>query len=66
MYEGETAMLKYWVTIESTRSAYAAIEADSTDEARAKAEQLLEEGEMGGWEEDIPQVNIEELPEEDV
>jgi hypothetical protein len=35
------------------------------DEARAKAEQQLEEGEISGREEDIPQVKIEELPEED-
>ena len=62
---GEIATPKYWGTIEITRSAYAAIEADSTDEARAKADQRVEEGEIGGWEEDIPQVNIEELPEED-
>lgn len=62
---GEIAMPKYWVTIEITRSAYAEVETDSKDEARAKADQLLEEGEIGGWEEDIPQVKIEELPEED-
>jgi hypothetical protein len=58
-------MPKYWVMIEITRSAYTEIEADSTDEARAKADQLLEESGIGGWEEDIPQVKIEELPEED-
>jgi len=46
-------------------SAYAEVEADSKDEARAKADQLLEGGEIGGWEEDIPQVKIEELLEED-
>ena len=65
MHQGETAMPKYWVTIEITRSAYTEVEAESTDEARAKAEQRLEEGEMGGWEEDIPQVKIEECPEGD-
>jgi hypothetical protein len=27
--------------------------------------QLLEEGEIRGWEEDVPQAKIEELPEED-
>jgi hypothetical protein len=58
-------MPEYRVTIEITRSAYTDIEADSTDEARANAEQLWDEGEMGGWEEDIPQVKIEGLPEED-
>jgi hypothetical protein len=34
-------------------------------EVRAKAEQLSEKGESGSWEEDIPQVTIEECPEED-
>jgi len=58
-------MPKYWVTIEITRSAYAEVEADSMDEAHAKADQLLEEGHIRGWEEDIPQIKIEELPEED-
>jgi hypothetical protein len=65
MLMGELTMPKYWVTFEITRSAYADIEADSTDEARAKADQLLEEGEIGGWEEDVPQIKIEKLPEED-
>jgi hypothetical protein len=62
---GEITMPKYWVTLEITRSAYAEVEADSKDEAHAKADQLLEEGEIKGWEEDIPQIKIEELPEED-
>jgi hypothetical protein len=65
MLMGELTMPKYRVTFEITRSAYADIEPDSKDEARAKADQLLEEGEIGGWEEDVPQIKIEELPEED-
>jgi hypothetical protein len=40
-------MPKYWVTIEITRRAYTEVEADSTDEVRAKADQLLEEAEIG-------------------
>src|SRR5262245_61417256 len=65
VHQGETAMPEYRVMIEITRSANTDIEADSTDEARVTAEQPLDEEEMGGWEEDIPQVKIEELPEED-
>jgi hypothetical protein len=41
-------MPEYRVTLEITRSAYTDIEADSTDDARANAELLLDEGEMGG------------------
>ena len=62
---GELTMPTYWAIFEITRSAYADIEADSKEEARAKANQLLEEDEIGGWEEDVPQLKIEELPEED-
>jgi hypothetical protein len=58
-------MPKYRVTIEITRSAYTEIEAESRMKPGQKPERLLEEGEMGGWEEDIPQVKIAELPEED-
>jgi hypothetical protein len=40
------------------------IEAESTDEARAMAEQLVEEGAFEGWKEDLPDVIVEELPKE--
>jgi hypothetical protein len=53
-----------WVTIDITRSASTEIEAGSANEARANAEQPLDEGERGGGEGDIPQVTIGELPEE--
>jgi hypothetical protein len=56
--------MKYWVTIEITRRAFLEIEADSKDEARAKADELLEDGAVEGWEEDVPEVIVEELPEE--
>jgi hypothetical protein len=56
--------MTYWVTVEITRRAFLEIEADSKDEARAMADQLLEEGTFGGWEEDVPEVIVEELPEE--
>jgi hypothetical protein len=56
--------MAYWVTVEITRRAFLEIEADSKDEARAMADQLLEEGTFGGWEEDVPEVIVEELPEE--
>jgi hypothetical protein len=54
----------YWITAEITRRAFLKIEAESKDEARAMAEQLLEEGAFEGWEEDLPEVIVEELPEE--
>ena len=56
--------MQYWVTIEITRRAFLEIEADSKDEARAKADELLEDGAVEGWEEDVPEVIVEELPEE--
>jgi hypothetical protein len=56
--------MTYWVTVEITRRAFLEIEADSKDEARAMADQLLEEGTFGGWEGDVPEVIVEELPEE--
>jgi hypothetical protein len=62
---GEVTTPTFWVTIEITRSAYAEVEADSQDEAHAKVDQLLEGGEIKGWEEDVPQIKIEELAEED-
>jgi hypothetical protein len=40
------------------------IESESKDEARAMAEQVLEEGAFEGWEEDLPDVIVEEVPEE--
>jgi hypothetical protein len=56
--------MKYWVTIDITRRAFLAIEADSQEEARAKVQELLEESALEGWEEDLPEVTVEELPEE--
>jgi hypothetical protein len=32
---------------------------------QSKVIELLEEGEIQGWEEDVPQITLEELPEED-
>jgi hypothetical protein len=58
------AMKTYWITAEITRRAFRKIEAESKDEARAMAEQLLEEGAFEGWEEDLPDVIVEEIPEE--
>ncbi len=58
-------MPRYWATIEITRSAFAEVEADSTEEAHKKAIELLEKGEIQGWEEDVPPIRLEELPEED-
>jgi hypothetical protein len=57
-------MKTYWITAEITRRAFLKIEAESKDEARAMAEQLLEEGTCEGWEEDLPDVTVEEIPEE--
>jgi hypothetical protein len=57
-------MKTYWITAEITRRAFLKIEAESKDEARAMAEQLLEEGAFEGWEEDLPDVIVEEIPEE--
>jgi hypothetical protein len=53
----------YWITAEITRRAFKKLEAEDKDEARAMAEQLLEEGAFEGWEEDLPEVNVEEIPE---
>ena len=58
-------MPRYWATIEITRSAFAEVEADTVEEAHEKAIELLEEGEIQGWEEDVPQIRLEELPEGD-
>jgi hypothetical protein len=58
-------MPRYWATIEITRSAFAEVEADHVEEAHEKAIELLEEGEIQGWEEDVPQIRLEELPEGD-
>ena len=58
-------MPKYWATIEITRSAFAEIEADTAEQAHQRVIELLEEGEIQGWEEDVPQITLEELPEED-
>jgi hypothetical protein len=58
-------MPRYWATIEITRSAYAEIEADNAEQAYEKVNELLEAGEIEGWEEDVPQITLEEPPEED-
>lgn len=58
-------MPKYWATIEITRSAYAEVEAANAEQALERVNELLEEGEIIGWEEDIPSITLEELPEED-
>jgi hypothetical protein len=58
-------MPRYWATIEITRSGYAEVEADNAERAHEKVFELLEEGEIKGWEEDMPQIKLEELPEED-
>jgi hypothetical protein len=60
----EPAMLKtYWITAEITRRAFMKLEAEDKDEARAMAEQLLEEGGFEGWEEDLPDLIVEEIPD---
>ena len=53
----------YWITAEITRRAFLTLEAEDRDEARAMAEQLLEEGAFEGWEEDLPEVIVEEIPD---
>jgi hypothetical protein len=56
-------MPHYWATIEITRSAYTEIEADTPEQAQTKVLELLEEGGIEGWEEDVPRIQLEELPE---
>ena len=58
-------MPRYWATIEITRSAFADVEAENVEAAHEKVIELLEEGEIQGWEENVPQIRLEELPEED-
>jgi hypothetical protein len=58
-------MPKYWATIEITRSAYTEVEAANAEQAHERVNELLEEGEIEGWEEDVPNIKLEELPEED-
>ena len=53
-----------WITAEITRRAFLTREAEDRDEARAMAKQLLEEGVFEGWEEDVPEVIVEEIPDE--
>jgi hypothetical protein len=60
----ETSMPRYWATIEITRSAFAAVETENAEDAHEKVIELLEEGEIQGWEEDVPQIRLEALPEE--
>jgi hypothetical protein len=57
-------MKTFWITAEITRRAFLNIEAESIDEARAMAEQLVEEGAFEGWEADLPDVMVEDIPEE--
>ena len=57
-------MKTYWITAEITRRTLLNIEAERKDEARAMAEQLLEESAFEGWEEDLPDVIVEEIFEE--
>jgi hypothetical protein len=49
----------------ASRSAYAEVEADTAEEAHEKVIELLEDGEITGWEENVPQIRLEELPKED-
>jgi hypothetical protein len=53
----------YWITAEITRRAFMKIEAEDKNEAHAMAEQLLEEGAFDEWEEDVPDLLVEEIPE---
>jgi hypothetical protein len=53
-----------WITAEITRRAFLNIEAESIDEARAMEEQLVEEGTFEGWEADLPDVMVEDIPEQ--
>jgi hypothetical protein len=48
-----------------TRSAYAEVEAAHAEQTHERVNELLEEGEIKGWEEDIPSIPLEELPEAD-
>jgi hypothetical protein len=59
------ALRRDLATIEIARSADADVEVDSRDEAHAKVDQRFEAGEMHGWEEAIPTITREALPEED-
>jgi hypothetical protein len=53
-----------WIGAEITRRAFLNIEAESIDEARAMEEQLVEEGTFEGWEADLPDVMVEDIPEQ--
>jgi hypothetical protein len=53
-----------WITAEITRRAFLNIEAESREEARAMAEQLAEEGAFEGWEADLPDAMVEDIPKE--
>ncbi len=50
-------MKTYWITAEITRRVFLNIEAESKDEALAIFA-------FEGWEEDLPDVIVEEIPEE--
>ena len=58
-------MPRYWATIEITRSAFAEVKAENAEAAHKKVIELREEGEIPGWEEDVPQIRLEALPEAD-
>ncbi len=65
VFDTEATMPTYWATIEITRSAFAEVEAENAEEAHEKVIERLEEGEIQGWEEDVPQIRLEDLPEDD-
>jgi hypothetical protein len=62
---GEVTMPKDRASIEITRSAYAEVEAAHAEQGHGRGHELLEEGEIQGWEEDIPSITLEGLPEAD-
>jgi hypothetical protein len=64
IHKRRTPWRTYWITAEITRRAFLNLEAESEDETQAMAEQLWEEGAFEGWEEDLPDVIVEEIPED--
>jgi hypothetical protein len=52
-----------WITAAIPRPAFRTREAKDTDEARAMAEPRREEGACEGWEDDVPEVRGEEIPD---
>jgi hypothetical protein len=53
----------YGITAEITRRAFMRLGAEDRDEAWAMTGRLVEEGPFKGWEEDLPEVMIEEISE---